>query len=351
MNKKSIIYLVHTEFQLMVAVNLSVSLYDSAEYSNTIYYIVASRLSEGLDTSIDINGELIAIPANDHISKFKQLAETTCYRAYFFQENSIYNKFLAYNLKKKGAIIALGPDGTKPYGVFSKSHETLSMIKDTVKDYMKLRNSGMSLPTLIPSRYYRYGSSRIIDEVWLYNTALFNAKKNRTKGILKEIPQISEQVWQRLRKLFKYSDDLLPQKEGVLFYINQPLWTKELVNEEIAFLEGTKKLFPNRPIIIKLHPLTQQTTVDRYLEVDNFPLIRSKIPAELFLGSLTNSIAFSGWSAGLSIPNPECNYYYLLKVFQRTKDTVLEQIEFVTFDHIQLIDKPEQLEFKYAIHE
>ena len=88
---------------------------------------------------------------------------------------------MAYFLKKKGTKICLGPDGTKPYGLFNKKHEMLSMLKDTLNDYKLLKSKGLKLPDLIWSRYYKYGSFKLLDEVWLQYPELFNFKKNKTK--------------------------------------------------------------------------------------------------------------------------------------------------------------------------
>lgn len=348
--KKNIIYIVNTEFQLMVAVNLSLSHYHASEFWNSIYCVSSvDRMSKDLNTTIDIIGEIIYIDKANFIKEINKIVQIPCDRFYFFQENSIYNKYMAYKLRKRGSLIALGPDGLKPYAIFNKKHELFSMVNDTIKDYRKLKKANLFLPALIPSRYYKYGSSKIIDEVWLYNIELFNAKANKTKAVLKEIPKFTPLVWETLKELFSFSNSILPKSDNVLFYINQPLWSKNLVDVEIDFLNQTAKLFSGHEIVIKLHPNTAEKTIERYREIPNIKLVRSKIPAELFIASFTNSIVFSGWSTALTIDSSQCSFYYFLDVFKKVNDLILNQMEIANFNHIQLISSPEQMSFPKKI--
>jgi hypothetical protein len=346
MYKKNNIYIINTEFHLMVAVNLSLTLYSDSDYFNIIYLIKSkNRLNKDINISTEINGKIVVVENANFIKEINQIVKLPCFRFYFFQENSIYNLWLAYRLSKTGAIIALGPDGTKPYGVFDKNHESLSMIKDTIKDYWKLMKANLFLPILVPSRYYIYGSSKIIDEIWLYNLEMFNSESNKTKAKLIKIPNFSPLVWNKLNNLFIFSINIIPKLDSILFYLNQPLWSEKLVDAEIDFLMQTSKLFSDKEILIKLHPITPKTTIERYMKISNVTLISSNVPAELFIASLTNSIVFSGWSAGLAINNSNCSLYYILDVFRKIDDIVLSQITINNFNHILLVSSPQQMIF------
>ncbi|MBC7440716.1 MAG: hypothetical protein H7250_12135 [Flavobacterium sp.] len=346
-DKKNIIYLVETEFQLMVSVNLALSIFKTNEYQNLIYCLKSEkRLNEFLNFSALKQIDFFLIDSKNYVDSIKLISKKKCFTFFFFQENSILNKYLAYQLKVNGAKIALGPDGTKPYGIFKKSHESLSVIKDTIADYKFLFREKLFLPAIIPSSYYKYGKTKIIDQVWLYNIEMFDAETNKTRASLKKIPSFSQEVWNNLINLFQFTTDKLSNSDEILFYLNQPLWSQEMIEAEINFLKHLVTVFPKNDLIIKLHPHTAEATIKSYKNIKNVKLVISKIPAELFIATLSNSIVFSGWSAGLSIENPSCNFYYNLNIFRKLNDKILNQIHIDSFPHIKLIDNPSQMKFK-----
>ena len=144
---KKNLFITFTPYQFISAYNLCKENYHSDEFHNIIYFYKSQKnnyeISERFE---DFNGEIIRFEDKIWIDLIILLKNQIFYRFFFFQENSIFNKYLAYHLKKKGTLICLGPDGTKPYGVFDKKHEFLSMVKDTFRDYKLLKSESFTQP-------------------------------------------------------------------------------------------------------------------------------------------------------------------------------------------------------------
>lgn len=345
-SKQINIFLAFTEYHLITSINLALSLYNSDGYDNQIYYRKgANRLNYEIKPVEGLQGFIKPLDSSDWIGKVEMLSKFKCDRFFFFQENSILNKYLAYRLKKKGATICLGPDGSKPYGEFQKEHEWLSMIKDTFTDYKYLLNNKLFLPAIIPSRYYRYGSTRIIDEVWVQFPELYDAVHNKTAGKVMTLPEFDSEVLSGIVKAFQFNSEPTIQNEQVLLYINQPFWSEELIRVEFDILNQIQDKYPAKNIYIKLHPNTPEKTIEKYKGLTNVVLLHDNHPAELYLSVISKSIVFSGWSAALMHYNPSNTYYYLLPFYIQCGDKILNQIKMKPFSHIQSISSVDQLQF------
>ncbi|MCX7548860.1 polysialyltransferase family glycosyltransferase [Xanthomarina sp. F1114] len=347
MEKKVNIFIAHTEYHFIQSLNIALGLFNEDLYENYIHITKrGNRFENVIDPALKNN-----IFVKVHIEKEPSvlvkeiLALKTCYRFFFFQENSIYNRFLAYGLKKKhNTIISLGPDGYKPYGVFNKKHEFLSMIKDTITDHKKLYKDRLSTTKLFKSDYYRYGSSSFIDEVWLTNVEIFNSKRNKTTAELKEINPFTLEVIDSLKSYFKLEDNPLDGKEHKILYLNQPFWTEKLVSREMSFLKDLIIHF-NKTIYLKLHPGTPEETKALYKKIDQLILIDSKLPAEIYILEVKNSIIFSGWSTALITHNPSCNYYFNLPIYKNCDAKAVDQMELTILPHIDIVETPKSMKF------
>src|SRR5690606_36906185 len=99
-----------------------------------------------------------------------------------------------------------------------------------------------------------------------------------------------------IKEIFNYQDDF-PVRDAIYFF-NQPMFP-ELQDLEHNFLLDVQRKFPDRHIILKLHPLTTDEMKQKYSSMDNISLIKLDFPAELILLSLRNCIVYSGWSTVL----------------------------------------------------
>lgn len=344
---KKNLFVTFTPYQFISAYNLCKENYQSDEIENIIYFFKSKKNSYELSLKFeDFNGEIVRFDDESWLNIIATLKGQIFNRFFFFQENSIHNKYLAYYLKKKGTLICLGPDGTKPYGIFNKKHELLSMLKDTWRDYKLLNSNGLKLYSLIWSKYYRYGSFKHLDEVWLQYPELFDAKKNKTKGKIVKLPELKIENIIKLSKSFKF-DCKLNEKEGIILYFNQPFFSKPLIDKEFEILEQISISFPHKKINIKLHPGTNPSVKDKMLGKSYLNVIEDKMPAEFYLKEVYNSILLTGWSAALmhDINKNNNNYFYLYPLYKKTNDKVLSQISLIGFPHVKMLDNIKELHF------
>lgn len=349
MERKINIFIVHTEYHFIQSLNIAMSLFNEGVYENHIHITKnGDRFENVIDTDLDNN-----IFIKFHIDKkpsqlVNEILElSNCYRLFFFQENSIYNRYLAYELKKKhNTIVSLGPDGYKPYAIFNKKHEFLSVVKDTFNDHKELFKNGLKTSKILVSEYYRYGSSSYIDEIWLTDVNCFDVKKNKAKAKLKAIPPFSIERVLDIKLYFKVLPNPLEGKENIILYLNQPFWTEDLIRKEMVFLNDLTKHF-DRMIYLKLHPGTAEHTIERYKGIRNLEIIDSKLPSELLMFSVKNSIIYSGWSSALITNNSSCNYYFNLPIYKNCGAKTVDQSDLIILDHINVIDTPELMKFPH----
>lgn len=347
--KKKNLFIVCTAYQFISAYTICADDYASDDFENEIYFLKSDRTDYDLNyTKEDFNGQIIRFEQSNWIDVIKKLQNQFIHRFFFFQENSILNKYLAYRLKKNRSIICLGPDGTKPYGVFNKNHEFLSMIKDTLKDYKYLRKHKLKLPKLIWSKYYRYGSCVLLDEVWLQYSELFNASQNKTKAKIVKLPALNTKHIEKLIDIFNFKNTQLIETNNIILYFNQPFQSKELIDKENEILNSICKQYPNNKIYIKLHPSTNSKVLEGFKKNINLSLIDDNLPGELYLGLLRNCILITGWSAALmhDISNSNNKNYYLLPMYKKVNDKTLAQISLVAFAHIEMVESVTQIKFK-----
>lgn len=342
---KENVFVAFTPYHLISAFNLCESKFNSDEDENLIYFAKSSKTNYEIDTTLlSKNVRILRF----YTEKWPQLAlnlkDKSVHRFIFFQENSIFNKYLAHYLKQNGAKIILASDGTKPYGVFNKKHEFLSMLKDTYNDYKKLKVNNLKLSNFIWSKYYRYGSFKLLDEVWLQYPELFNSKKNKTRGKIVKLPDLSLDSINKLSKILHF-DSQLTEYSNIILYFNQPFYSKELIEQEFVILDNLKSKYPDKVIYIKLHPHTNCEVLFRLKSLSNLNIIEDNMPAEFYLMKVRNSIILTGWSTAIMHDFPELeNFnYYLYPIYKKTNDSTLSQINLIAFPHIKMIDSLNQL--------
>lgn len=339
------LFLVHTEYHLLMSIHIATTMHPQ-DYKNNLIYI--TKTQDRFQSAIKI-GKIknITLKVLENISPadlIKTLRKIECERFFFFQEDSIYNCCLANYFRKKGVIICLGPDGYKPYAVYKKKHELLSMIRDTIEDYKKLCQNRI-MPTLFQgSWHYKYGSSRFIDKIYLTHPVYLHEQNNPRQLEVIKIPEFTEASIANAGLAFNCNQFNFPLVDNAIYYFNQP-FKEKLVVEEFFFLEKLIAHFPNNAIYIKLHPLTTQAMKEKYLKLKDVKLIDIKVPAELFILSLKNAVLLTGWSTVLITENKSCNYYFNLPIYKNKGSKATDQSELTILPHIKLISSPWEIEF------
>ena len=191
------LFLAHTEYHLLQSVHLASSLYSGKDEENIIYVIQTERRLKNivrLEKLDNIRFEYLK--GIKEKEKYQILKEIRCDKFIFFQEDSLFNCSLATYYKKNfNTVISLAPDGYKPYAIYKKKHETLSMFRDTFEAYKKLIQHNI-IPTVLQwSRHYQYASSTFLDEVYLTNPKEFVPKKKSPNFDILRIPEFNERVF------------------------------------------------------------------------------------------------------------------------------------------------------------
>lgn len=340
------IFLIHTEYHLMMSVHIAASHFSSSTFINRIYISKSKRLQNNLNYDSYANIEFVDLRKFTDHDRCNLLVTEDCSRFFFFQENSIFNRFIAFNLRKKGTKIVLAPDGLKPYVPFDKTHAFMSLTKDTFNDYITLIKNKLPIKTVYLSDYYHYGRTRFIDELWLTHPDMFDKKKNKTHAKIVKINNFDKKTMDSLSKLFDFSNEDLPAKDSCIFYLNQPFTNPILTDTELSFISDLRKKFDlKHKMYIKIHPLTKQTTIERYKSIDGIDCFQSTVPAELYIHFLSNSIVISGWSTGLAIDNVSCAFYYIYPIYMDKGDRLLSQITINPMNHIKVVNNVESIEF------
>jgi hypothetical protein len=338
------VYLVLTEYQFLQAINLATSTYSNKNYSNIIYILRSGRRLMGIDATKEWILDNIQIHILENKTP-KEIATVilneTPEHFFIFQGNSALNVFLGDAISRRGVEISLGPDGYGMYSVYKKKHPILTLIKDTYQGNQWLLKNELFKGKIHRFDYYKYGNHKFINNVWVTHPEKYIHQANNKVNILK-LPDFNKKCIDSIKKCFDFKDEF--PVENAIYYFNQPLWP-ELLEKEFNFLKGVLKSFPNKCIILKLHPLTSPKVKSMYHEIDRLQIIESTVPAEVMLISLKNCIIFTGWSSVLITENKTCNYYFNYPIYKGNDVKFLNQSELVVLDHITLVDKPELMKF------
>lgn len=347
MRKHINLFIVGTSYQFLSAVNLSINTYGGNQFENHIYFFKSNRLVISNFELIGTNNTLIKpIDLKNKIEFYKFVSQYNCHRFFFFQENNIINKYAAYYLKKRGTIICLGPDGSKPYSHFQKKHEFISIIKDTVIDYISLFRDRLFLPIFVSSKYYKYGSTSLIDEIYVPYKDLFNHKSIHSKAVVRELPRLTDDIVKKISKTFSFDSLRVENISGNILYFNQPFWSETLIEKEHEILNKIIKNNYNKKLFIKIHPTTPAQQKILYYKITRIIIIDDSTPAEFYLANISNTICITGWSAAI-MHNLGVNnkYYYLYPIYKKLEDKVLKQIQPTSFEHIKVLSSVDKVEF------
>ncbi len=259
---------------------------------------------------VNLNGKF----TEKHLALLNKIRNDHFNRFYLFQENSPLLLSIIKFLKKNNyeGTIELFQDGLKPY--VSLKGYSLGMIKEDIKVWQWLKNNGLfefKPFKIIKTKKYAY-----LDEIDVVHLTFPKSYQNWNKKKLMKIDFVSHEVLKEtLEKVFCWKNDILEQNTNIIFFMSQPMHHD--ANVEIDFLKGIiEKL--NRKLVIKLHPLTSAVHESIYREkLEGVQLIKSEIPAELFIMNLRESIIVSLSSTSLFYNSPTNKYFYVVKLFSK----------------------------------
>lgn len=212
-------------------------------------------------------------------------------------------------MHKKGVNVALLQDGLKPYVVWNKKHEFLSMVKDTVLAYKELFKGRLYLSTVIPMYLYRYGCDSFIDELWLTYPDMFINKYNK---ILKQLPAFSDDAISLLNSIFNFDKNKFDMNS--ILVVGQPAESITIMETDINIIKYIASNF-QKTILYKPHPLISGIHLNKIKEIENVIIIKEIFPVELLMIQMRDTVIISRHSTSMLTDNPSCRYYWTHKLF------------------------------------
>jgi hypothetical protein len=319
MSQKNILFLVHTEYHLIVALSVIADKYLGKSDYNIIVLLTesgsSSRFSEVKNLSDFEN--IVFRKINYSESEFKynsdlhklvlELLSQDFSTLVIFNQHGFLPIYLSKKFAEKGTKVCLAPDGAKAY-VSTKGIAPRWSIKTAIKLHRflianKLFLNRLHIPTLT------YADLKEIDEVWVQydkDYRLAQGKKIVGIDVLK-----SKDSFSLVNSIFGFSPDTELHFTGEqIFYINQPVAREDFYNYEFTLLKKLTQKFPDHKLIVKLHPLTEEHQVERFKTLQGTSIITKAYPAELYIAQLENSIVLSFWSTACLIHNESVRTYW-----------------------------------------
>ena len=304
---KANIFLVHTEYHLMISVNLIVSHYMDAV--NYIYITEGKRLKRDLITKErNIHIQRIAAKNYGTTEFLRQLKDIQPSNFFFFQEVSSDNMYLSYWLHNDGVNVALLQDGLKPYVVWHRKNLIAHILLDTLMFHKEILKRKTYIPYFKLNNLYHYGEWNFIDEVWLTFPGKFNNRRNKK---LRQLPDFSHQSMGILNEMFGVHQYNI--KSSDILIVGQPR-RKEYWDKEIEILNGLIAKFSNKGIIYKSHPNTKPELLEQISRIKGLTIVNYAIPVELLIMQMKDTCIISGYSTALLTNNPSCRFYWTYKL-------------------------------------
>lgn len=303
--KKTNVFLVRTQYHVLMAVNTIFSQYK--DYNNIIYFLKGRIINDfQSDEDLIVFKELERNKFGniDFANIIKTIKPE---RFFFFQENCSETLFLINKLAQTEITISLLQDGTKPYHHYKKKRLIYCILRDTINDYKEMVKR-KQVAWIGFHNNYKYAFSSEVDEVWLTYTENYI---NRTKKKLVQLPYYSQESIVFCNNLFNFKIDF--DVESIL-YLGQA-WKQIYWDREKEIFDYLIEKFPSKKIIYKAHPNSEPGQLDLYSNYSNIVVVKNKIPAELYVLIMKNTIILSAASTSMFAQNETCKYFYTYKLY------------------------------------
>lgn len=320
-----IVFVINTEYHLLVACSLIRDKYsDAGRFQVQVVEVgahnsprrrnIVNRNALGVDYEEWDEDSIGATQGRSMRGRVHALLEIPIDTLVVFLEHHPLNIYLAQAVRRTGGVVALAPDGVRPY--FQLNFGGLRQLIVRFRRFMEVR-SRLRAWGLPPRWGYLprngYGESSYVDQLWAVHPE--HVKNRAGKPVHKISVLTSAKAWQTAAAIFDFQPGAgMESTHKVVFYVNNLLYEGRLYDEEIKVLRYLHSISEGR-IYIKIHPLTPAAHKEK-LAGTGAILIESSIPAELYIARLSDSVVVSGWSASLTIENPGCRFYWLTEYFR-----------------------------------
>lgn len=258
----------------------------------------------------------------------------------FFLEQGAFGVWLNYFMKGKTRIV-LAPDGNKPYyrvtrkALYSRTFETIRIYRFLARHgYRLFRFYYMSL---------NYGLLPGINEIWVEYPEFYQGSQQRKLVQYRFLQQYNSA--HPLNDIYHFKRNELPFIENGIFYVNNILYEQYLYDIEIEVLYSLREKYPNAPMVIKYHPSTPASQVEKFRNIPGAELMATFIPFELIVANLDNCIIAGMWSNALMYDNPRCNFYWLNRYLEK-RGKMLARISLINpTRHIREVEELDEIVF------
>ncbi len=326
---KNILFAIYTEYQLLLTINEVLTKYTSDIYQVS-FLIKRSKKNGRLNQELNLLALPIKVTFWDHDLDVNTqlptalkdiltgLTEINWDTFVYFQEEDPLTVILATNFQAKGTKNYLYQDGLKPYNPMKS--RSLGQIKSNIKQTIWLWKNGFKIDSLFSFIYcHKYAFLNATSKAFLTfpdSYQNWNNKPVEKIAVIKNDP-----LKRKLEEIFLWDDALIKRKEKTIFFVSQ--FMRDDGTFELLLLEYLISKFSDYTIFIKFHPLTLQWDIPfvekvRALgKINDIQIIDSKVPAELFIMQLTDSIIISSISTSMFLDNPSCRFYYTYEIARK----------------------------------
>lgn len=351
--KQKICFLVHTEYHLLLTLH-----YINQKYNDVSLFEItlvlkrtskSNRLKQDLDLSF-LPFTFIVLDFDLSLDKKLSILEKNALDNLlalqfdyfiFFQEQDPISVIIINEYRARNTQIYLFQDGLKPYVIHSMSFSPMLLLNN-IKQNRWIRNNGYKVNDYLSFINCKmYGFIKGIDKLVLTFPKFYLNWNNLS--IEKTDIQITPEFSALIKRVFHWEDRLLKDRKGIIFFMNQPMHDDG--SFEVKILKHLQLKYPTAPIYIKNHPLTSKVKLEAYKSLNDVTIIDSKIPAELFIGMLEDSIVLSVCSTSMFIDNPLCKFYYMFDIKEHNNIVRLKKYNLinptthvVTAKHVDVIE-------------
>jgi hypothetical protein len=291
---------------------------NSTQYHNTLLIRSkegSNRFQHNFDWSY-LSVEHHFLPVSERTynynSELNQLLDQVLKREYShyvtFLEHTALNYYLTGQLSKRDVKICLAPEGTRPYISINKT-ALFSRLRFTFENYRFLTSQRLAWNhfQIISNKH---GFLREISEIWIEYPEMYPNLNNRKIVQIDLFRNLS--AIETAQRFFGFNPEKeLPTSKNIIFYINHWFVINDLYFYELKIVKLIRKRYPDRPLLIKLHPNTPKFQVKAFKSLPDVTIIESTLPAELFILSISKSKIYSFWSAALMINNPVNEFFWM----------------------------------------
>jgi|GEM_PF-3412613 len=351
MPKRNLLFMVHTEYHLLVALNIiREHFHDSGQWN--VLIIAATEFSTRFDLDLEhipfphvsiriYNGWHDSQPMPEALrANIEEILASRFERFFLFLEQYSLAIYLTIQLRRKGTIICNAQDGAKAYAWIGKKAIGWR-VKHTAENYRNLFRNRLRLFTPVVSPL-QFGELRFIDEVWVqYPQTFQNHFRRRVHSfqIAMEGSFLNEVL-----ALFRVNLERdLGATEKVFYYVNQPFKNEAVQRFEWEVLDQLLQRHADKKVVVKLHPATSEADRAPYAKIPGVRLVDKPFPAELGIAGLRNSLAVSFFSTSGFVHNPSCRMYWLYPMLSSRNMTLNNTTIINPTDHIILADSIEQV--------